>query len=25
PVPHPKKDLPPGTLNAILKMAGLKP
>ncbi|ELY4816203.1 type II toxin-antitoxin system HicA family toxin [Cronobacter malonaticus] len=24
PVPHPKKDLPPGTLNAILKMAGLK-
>lgn len=23
-VPHPKKDLPPGTLNSILKQAGLK-
>lgn len=23
-VPHPKKDLPIGTLNAILKQAGLK-
>lgn len=23
-VPHPKKDLPLGTLNAILKQAGLK-
>lgn len=24
PVPHPKKDLPKGTVNAILKQAGLK-
>ena len=23
-VPHPKKDLPQGTVNAILKQAGLK-
>jgi predicted RNA binding protein YcfA (HicA-like mRNA interferase family) len=23
-VPHPKKDIPPGTLNSILKQAGLK-
>jgi predicted RNA binding protein YcfA (HicA-like mRNA interferase family) len=23
-IPHPKKDLPPGTLNSILKQAGLK-
>jgi len=23
-VPHPKKDLPAGTLNSILKQAGLK-
>jgi len=23
-VPHPKKDLPPGTLHSILKQAGLK-
>ncbi|MBF0272728.1 MAG: type II toxin-antitoxin system HicA family toxin [Magnetococcales bacterium] len=23
-VPHPQKDLPPGTLHAILKQAGLK-
>lgn len=23
-VPHPKKDLPPGTLNSVLKQAGLK-
>jgi predicted RNA binding protein YcfA (HicA-like mRNA interferase family) len=23
-VPHPKKDIPPGTLNAIKKQAGLK-
>lgn len=23
-VPHPKKDLPPGTLNQIMKHAGLK-
>lgn len=23
-IPHPKKDLPPGTLNQILKKAGLK-
>lgn len=23
-VPHPKKDLPKGTLNSILKQAGLK-
>jgi predicted RNA binding protein YcfA (HicA-like mRNA interferase family) len=23
-VPHPKRDLPPGTLNSILKQAGLK-
>ena len=23
-VPHPKKDLPPGTLQSILKQAGLK-
>jgi predicted RNA binding protein YcfA (HicA-like mRNA interferase family) len=23
-VPHPKKDLPPGTLNSILKQAGVK-
>ena len=23
-VPHPVKDLPPGTLNSILKTAGLK-
>jgi len=23
-IPHPKKDLPIGTLNAILKVAGLK-
>ena len=23
-VPHPKKDIPKGTLNAILKQAGLK-
>jgi predicted RNA binding protein YcfA (HicA-like mRNA interferase family) len=23
-IPHPKKDLPPGTLNSILKPAGLK-
>lgn len=24
-VPHPKKDLPAGTVNSILKQAGLKP
>lgn len=24
PVPHPKKDLPKGTVNAILRQAGLK-
>lgn len=24
PVPHPKKDLPPGTINSIRKLAGLK-
>ncbi|SEP95295.1 Predicted RNA binding protein YcfA, dsRBD-like fold, HicA-like mRNA interferase family [Ectothiorhodospira magna] len=24
PVPHPKKDLPIGTVNSILKQAGLK-
>jgi predicted RNA binding protein YcfA (HicA-like mRNA interferase family) len=24
PVPHPKKDVPTGTLNAILKQAGIK-
>ena len=23
-IPHPKKDLPQGTINAILKQAGLK-
>lgn len=23
-IPHPKKDLPPGTLNSILRQAGLK-
>ncbi|WP_286715189.1 type II toxin-antitoxin system HicA family toxin [Acinetobacter sp. UBA2581] len=23
-IPHPKKDLPPGTVNSILKQAGLK-
>ncbi|MBW9106351.1 type II toxin-antitoxin system HicA family toxin [Paraburkholderia phenoliruptrix] len=23
-IPHPKRDLPPGTLNSILKQAGLK-
>jgi predicted RNA binding protein YcfA (HicA-like mRNA interferase family) len=23
-IPHPKKDLPPGTLSSILKQAGLK-
>ena len=23
-IPHPRKDLPPGTLNSILKQAGLK-
>lgn len=23
-IPHPKQDLPPGTLNSILKQAGLK-
>lgn len=23
-VPHPRKDIPPGTLNAILKQVGLK-
>lgn len=23
-IPHPQKDLPPGTLNSILKQAGLK-
>jgi len=23
-VPHPKRDLPPGTVNSILKQAGLK-
>ncbi|WP_454872794.1 type II toxin-antitoxin system HicA family toxin [Paraburkholderia xenovorans] len=23
-IPHPNKDLPPGTLNSILKQAGLK-
>jgi predicted RNA binding protein YcfA (HicA-like mRNA interferase family) len=23
-IPHPGKDLPPGTLNSILKQAGLK-
>lgn len=23
-IPHPEKDLPPGTLNSILKQAGLK-
>jgi predicted RNA binding protein YcfA (HicA-like mRNA interferase family) len=23
-VPHPEKDLPPGTLNSILKQAGVK-
>ncbi|CAB3738439.1 hypothetical protein LMG24238_06427 [Paraburkholderia sediminicola] len=23
-IPHPKNDLPPGTLNSILKQAGLK-
>ncbi|EHQ52476.1 YcfA family protein [Ectothiorhodospira sp. PHS-1] len=24
PVPHPKKDLPTGTVNSIMKQAGLK-
>jgi predicted RNA binding protein YcfA (HicA-like mRNA interferase family) len=23
-IPHPQRDLPPGTLNSILKQAGLK-
>jgi predicted RNA binding protein YcfA (HicA-like mRNA interferase family) len=23
-IPHPRKDLPPGTLNSILKQGGLK-
>jgi predicted RNA binding protein YcfA (HicA-like mRNA interferase family) len=23
-IPHPRRDLPPGTLNSILKQAGLK-
>ena len=23
-VPHPNKDLPPGTINSVLKQAGLK-
>jgi predicted RNA binding protein YcfA (HicA-like mRNA interferase family) len=23
-IPHPKKDLPPGTVNSTLKQAGLK-